>query len=236
MQYPSPLQQALLIRRYKRFLADVELPDRQVITVHCPNTGSMLRCAEPGSRVWLLDSHNPKRKYRHSWEWVEVDQQHLACINTQRANQLVAEALQEDRIAELRGYQQVEKEPKVEDGRLDFLLHANGEASAYVEVKNVTLLPEHTSVGQFPDAVTERGRKHLLRLQQLCNEGHRAVLLFCVAHQGINTVTVADDIDSAYGAALREVMAAGVEVLAYQVAFDQQVPGMSLQQRLPLVV
>ncbi len=237
MQYPA-LQPATLIKRYKRFLADVELADGQAITVHCPNTGSMKRCAEPGSRVWLLDSHNDKRKYRHSWEWVEVDGQYLACINTQRANQLVAEALAEGRVTDLQGYDEIIKEPKVSDGRLDFLLRAAQLGDAYVEVKSVTLLPEcnGSRLGCFPDAVTERGRKHLLRLQQLKAEGHRAVLLFCVAHEGIEQVTVADDIDPAYGATLREVMAAGVEVMAWQVAFNQHPAGMKLARPLELLL
>lgn len=234
MQYPQALQPATLIRRYKRFLADVELPDGSVVTVHCPNTGSMTRCAEPGSRVWLLHSDNAKRKYPWSWEWVEVDERHLACINTQRANQLVDEALQQGRIAELADYGQIQREPRVVDGRLDFLLQQPGLADLYLEVKTVTLLRENSDFGCFPDAVTDRGRKHLLRLQHLKQQGFRSVLLFCVAHQGIQKVGVAEDIDPAYAATLQQVMQQGVEVLARQVAFDSASASMQLSQAVPL--
>lgn len=238
MNYQQPLIQGTLIKRYKRFLADIRLPDDSEITVHCPNTGSMKNCAEPGWPVWLSDSQNPKRKYQFSWEWVAVQGQYKACINTARANQLVAEALEQGVIAELSGHSRVQKEPKVEDGRLDFLLHQehdlNETSKTYVEVKSVTLMGEQPGAGSFPDAVTERGLKHLKRLLALHQQGYRAVLLFCVAHEGIEQVAPADDIDPKYGAALREVVAQGVEVLAYRVEFGEQ--QMVLARRVPVVL
>jgi sugar fermentation stimulation protein A len=235
MIYDAPLVSGRLLRRYKRFLADIVLDDGREVTAHCPNTGSMKHCADPDSRVWLWDSHNPKRKYQLTWEWVEVDGQYRACVNTARANALVAEALERGEIAELRDYAQIRREPKVEDGRLDFLLTQDDGADAYVEVKSVTLLSNsEAGLGQFPDAVTERGLKHLRRLQALKEQGHRAVLLFCVPHEGIERVQAAAAIDPAYARALDEVAAAGVEVLAYRVSFSEW--GMQLDQAIPVLL
>lgn len=236
MHYDAPLVSGRLLRRYKRFLADVRLQDGSEITVHCPNTGSMKHCADPDSRVWLWDSANPKRKYSFTWEWVEVDGRYRACVNTARANQLVAEALENGVITELAGAYRLQREPKVADGRLDFLLQTKEEeADVYIEVKSVTLLNEgEAGLGSFPDAVTERGLKHLRRLQALNEEGFRAVLLFCVPHEGIERVQAAADIDPAYAQALTEVAAAGVEVLAYRVRFEQW--GMQLSERIPVLL
>ena len=234
MQYDRPLIPATLIKRYKRFLADVTLEDGSEITVHCPNTGSMKRCAEAGSRVWLYDSQSKTRKYQHTFEWVEVDEKYRACVNTARANQLVAEALEQGVIAELKGYCNIKREPKVEDGRLDFLLTSETGERCWVEVKSVTLLEQDNGLGCFPDAVTERGRKHLLRLQALKNQGDRAVLLFCVPHEGIREVTVADHIDPAYGKVLREVQAGGVEIMAAAVEFAADDAGFAVKGLLPL--
>ena len=236
MKYDEALVSGRLLRRYKRFLADIRLDDGQEVTAHCPNTGSMKHCADADSRVWLWDSHNPKRKYQLSWEWVEVDGQFRACVNTARANQLVEEALKDGVISELAGDYDIRREPKVADGRLDFLLSAQqkGDADIYVEVKSVTLLSEETAgLGTFPDAVTERGLKHLRRLQALKEEGYRAVLLFCVPHEGIERVQAAADIDPKYAAALAEVASAGVEVLAYRVTFSEW--GMALTTPLPVL-
>ncbi len=234
MQYDRPLIQATLIKRYKRFLADVTLDDGSEITVHCPNTGSMKRCAEPGSRVWLYDSQSKTRKYQYTLEWVEVDGKYRACVNTARANQLVAEALEQGVISELKGYSDIKREPKVEDGRLDFLLTSETGERCWVEVKSVTLLEEDHGLGCFPDAVTERGRKHLNRLQALKDAGDRAVLLFCVPHEGIREVTVADHIDPAYGKVLREVQKGGVEIMAAAVEFADDDSGFAVKGLLPL--
>lgn len=235
MIYDAPLVSGRLLRRYKRFLADIVLDDGREVTAHCPNTGSMKHCADPDSRVWLWDSHNPKRKYQLTWEWVEVDGKYRACVNTARANALVAEALEAQRIPELAGNYQIKREPKVADGRLDFLLEEDGAARVYVEVKSVTLLSEsEPGLGRFPDAVTERGLKHLRRLQALKEQGYRAVLLFCVPHEGIERVQAAADIDPAYASALKEVADAGVEVMAWRVRFDQW--QMAVDQPLPVIL
>jgi sugar fermentation stimulation protein A len=215
MKYPELLP-GRLIKRYKRFLADVELESGEIVAAHCPNTGSMRNCCDPGSRVWLLDSDNPKRKLRYTWELAEVEGQYLACINTNRANQLVKEAIVDCRIPELAGYDELltERPYGAENSRIDLLLKKEGSADCYVEVKNVTLLTENGD-GVFPDAVTARGQKHLRELISVVEEGSRAVLLFNVAHTGIQRISPAWDIDFKYSSTLQQAMELGVEVLAY---------------------
>lgn len=212
----TDLIEGRLVRRYKRFLADVELPDGRCVTVHCPNTGSMRNCAEPGSRVWLTDSANPKRKYPLGWELVEVEGRHLASVNTGRANSLVREAIEQGQIEPLAGYRSIRQEVPygAERSRIDLLLSEGVAADAWVEIKNVTLL-ESNGWGSFPDAVTLRGQKHLRELMLLAQQDVRAVLLFCVPHGGIEWVRPADDIDPAYGRLLRQARDCGVELLAW---------------------
>lgn len=222
MDFYPPLIRATLLRRYKRFLADVSLKDGSELTVHCPNTGSMKNCIVENSPCYLLDAQNPKRKYRYSWELATVPGGHLAGINTARANTLVEEAIRCGDITELAGYSSLLREQKYgnEGSRVDFLLEREGER-CYVEVKSVTL-GEQNGAGRFPDAKSDRARKHLRELMVMRNLGCRSVLLFCVQHSGINTVAPADDIDPAYGNVLREAVIAGVEVLAYRVAISPQ--------------
>ncbi len=223
MRYPLPLQAGILQRRYKRFLADITTTAGQSITVHCPNTGSMAACAEPASRVWYWDSGNAKRKYPCTWELVEVAGKYLACVNTQRANALVAEAINTGVIGELQGYTSLQQEVKYgqENSRIDILLsqHEAGLADCYVEIKNVTWWrgdnAQGVGTGEFPDAVTERGRKHLRELAAMVAEGKRGVLVFCAAHTGIDVVGPAWDKDPRYAQALIEAIEAGVEVYAY---------------------
>jgi sugar fermentation stimulation protein A len=240
MQFPLPLQAGILQRRYKRFLADITTQAKETITLHCPNTGSMAACAEPDSRVWYWDSGNDKRKYPCTWELVEVAGQYLACVNTQRANSLVAEAIINGVITELQGYTSLQQEVKYgqENSRIDiFLQHEAGAlADCYVEIKNVTWWRGHNAegvgIGEFPDAVTDRGRKHLRELAAMVSEGKRAVLVFCAAHTGIDVVGPAWDKDPKYAQALLDAIEAGVEVYAY--GADINTSAMSLQRRLPL--
>jgi sugar fermentation stimulation protein A len=208
MKYDSPLLTGKLIQRYKRFLADIELtspPERagEVVTAHCANTGSMTNCKDDGAKVWLFDSQNPKRKLPLSWEWVEVEGQYKACINTARANQLVKEALFANKIEEvvMGDEHSLKTEPKVDEGRLDFLISSTTDMpDTYIEVKSVTLLgngTSHDNIGYFPDAVTSRGLKHLEVLMRLKAEGQRSILFFCVPHEGIQQVQVAEHVDPA---------------------------------------
>ena len=210
------MQSGRLIKRYKRFLADIELENGRELTVHCPNTGSMKNCADPGSAVWIQDSGNLKRKYPFGWELVQVEGRFWACINTGRANALIREGIETGVISELQGYESLRQEVKYgdENSRIDLLLEDQNKPCCYVEIKNVTLL-ENNGIGAFPDAVTARGAKHLRELMLMVEQGHRAVLMFCVANTGIERVRPADHIDPEYGQLLREAVSAGVEVYAY---------------------
>lgn len=217
MKFPEPLVEGRLIRRYKRFLADVRLPDGSEVTAHCPNTGSMLGCQPENARVWLSCSDNPKRKLQYTWELVETSPGQLACVNTARPNSQAREAVQAGTVVELAGYRECRAEVKygAEKSRIDLLLSGHESAAdAWVEVKNVTLAED--GQGFFPDAVTERGQKHLRELMAQVQQGERAVLFFVVNHTGIQTVRPADHIDRKYGELLREACDAGLEVVAYR--------------------
>lgn len=227
------MQPGILLRRYQRFLADVQLSDGSVITAHCPNTGAMTGCAEPGSHVWLSLSDNPKRKYRHTWELVRTTAG-LACIHSARANDLAAEAVARGAIAELAGYTQMQREVRFgrEGSRVDLLLRSDARPDCLVEVKCVTLCGED-GLGLFPDAVSQRGSRHLRELAAARAEGRRAVLLFCVLHGGIESVAPAAAIDPVYAATFRAALAAGVEAIAYKADIDTA--GMTLRRPLPVI-
>lgn len=222
MRFPE-LEEACLLRRYKRFLADIETAAGERLTIHCPNTGSMLNCMSEGGRVWFSRSDDPKRKLPGTWEISETPQGRLACVNTGRANRLVEEALLAGDIAELAGFTELRREVAygVENSRADFRLDF-AEGPVFVEVKSVTLGFDGTAVAAFPDAVTARGAKHLRELAALAREGTRAVLLYCVNLSGIEAVRPAVEIDPAYAAALGAAREAGVEVLAYGADLDPQ--------------
>lgn len=220
MKLDPPLEQGILLRRYKRFLTDVQLPDGSEMTIHCPNTGSMKNCIAEGSPCWFSRSDNPKRKYPCTWEIATTPDGSLAGINTGRANALVKEAIENGVVAELQGYEKLRSEVKYgeENSRIDLLLEGDNER-CFVEVKNVTLgldANDKSGNGFFPDAVTTRGTKHLRELMHQVEQGDRAVLFFCVQHTGIERVSPADHIDPTYGETLREAVKAGVEVLAYR--------------------
>jgi sugar fermentation stimulation protein A len=221
MHFADPLITGRLIRRYKRFLADVELDGGGTITAHCPNTGAMLGCDEPGSPVWLSRSDSPGRKYPHTWELVETRDGTLVGIHTGRTNGLVAEALANERIPELAGYDSVQREVRIVEmkSRLDFFLADGPGPSCYLEVKNVTAAVQE-GVALFPDAVSVRAARHASDLAMLTRAGHRAVLLFCVQRGDVAEVRPADHIDPQYGRALRDAVAAGVEVCAYRCRVD----------------
>lgn len=216
MRFEPPLEQGRLLRRYKRFLADIETASGELLTIHCPNTGSMLNCMSEGARVWFSRSNDPKRKLPGTWEIGETPHGRLAVINTARANGLVEEALRGGLITELAGFSALKREVPYgqERSRIDFRLdYPHG--AAFVEVKSVTLGYADSRVAAFPDARTERGAKHLRELATLARAGIRAVQLYCVNLAEIDAVRPAEEIDPAYAAALREAVSAGVEVLAY---------------------
>jgi len=216
MEYTPSLLSATLIKRYKRFLADVVTPQGEQLTIHCANTGAMTGCATPGDTVWYSTSVSKTRKYPHSWELTETQSGDVICVNTLRANTLVREALEAGQIAELSGYSNLQAEVKygTENSRIDFLLQAENRRNCYIEVKSVTLLQQ--GKGYFPDAVTTRGQKHLRELSQIAQSGQRAVLFFAVLHSGIEEVTPASHIDARYAELLVQAREYGVELLCYK--------------------
>ncbi len=219
MRFPAPLIPATLVKRYKRFLADVVLPSGKTVTAHCANPGAMTGLMPPGARVWLSTSSDPKRKLAHSWELVEVDLgagRELVGINTAHPNSLVGEALKAGHFPELAGYTTVRREVKYgKNSRVDFLLEGPPLAPCYLEIKNVHLMRQ-PRLAEFPDAVTKRGAKHLAELAAMARAGARAVMLFLVQIGSAERFALARDIDPTYGRAYDLARAAGVEAIAHR--------------------
>lgn len=237
MQLPE-LQSAILLKRYKRFMADVKLENNHILTIHCANTGAMTGCGEDGDIVWYSDSKSETRKYPHSWELTQLKNGQMVCINTHRSNQLTLEALQNKQIKELAMYDEILPEVKYgeENSRIDFLLKGEGLPDCYVEVKSVTLVKHN--IGMFPDAVTTRGQKHLRELMAMEKLGHRAVVFFAGLHNGFDCFKVAEYIDPEYDKLLKEAIEQGVEVYAYagKFSFENQIPkALRLTQRVPYI-
>jgi sugar fermentation stimulation protein A len=224
MRFAAPLISATLVRRYKRFLADVVLPSGKTITVHCANPGAMIGLAAPGARVWLSASTNAKRKLPHSWELIEVDLgsgRELVGINTCHPNALAAEAIAAGAIPELAGYDTVRREVRYgRNSRIDFLLEAQGRPPCFLEIKNVHLMRE-PRLAEFPDAVTKRGAKHLDELAGVAAAGNRAVMLFLIQIGSAERFALARDIDPIYGMAFDRARAAGVEAIARRCALSR---------------
>ncbi len=227
MKLPEPLIEGKLIERYKRFLADIELSDGTCVTAHCPNPGSMKGLAEPGNLTLLSNSHNTKRKLPLTWELVRVNSGWVG-VNTLNPNRLIYEALLTKQIPELAGYQKIKKEATWSQGcRFDFLL-TNGADQCFVEVKNVTLAEK--DVALFPDAVTERGTKHLRHLMDVVRHGHQAVMLFLVSRGDCGHFRPAETIDPRYAKTLLEASQNGVEILVYRARIEP--PEIYLDSRL----
>ena len=240
VHFDPPLQAGVLVRRYKRFLADIVGANGSELTAHCPNTGAMLGCSEPGSTVWYSTSDNPKRKYANTLEVVEVPdgRKQRVGVHPGRANALVAEALAAGRITPLAGYEFHHPEVPVPDekGRFDFGLSSapdKGRINCYVEVKSVTLC-QGQGVGAFPDARSERALRHVQALARRADAGQRAVLFFCVQHTGVDRVRCADQIHPEYAEGVALAMAAGVEVLAYRCRVSSS--ELTIDTRLPFSV
>lgn len=230
MEFPDPLISGRLIRRYKRFLADVALADGSEVTAHCANPGSMLGLHEPGSEVWLSPARNPARKLRYSWELVAADGA-LVGINTGHPNGLVAEAIASGAIAELAGYAEARREVKYgRNSRIDLLLTGNGRPDCYVEVKNVHLCRE-PGLAEFPDSVTARGAKHLIELSDMVAAGYRAVMVYLVQRGDCDRFAIAGDIDPKYKETLDVALEAGVEAICY--ACRVSTTGIEVDRPLP---
>ena len=219
MLYDPPLQPAELIKRYKRFLADVRLPSGEMTTIHCPNPGAMTGFKDEGLKIWIQPAA-PGRKLPYKWELADT-KDGLVGINTMRPNQIVAEALVQGRIPELADYRHWRAEVKYQEkSRIDFLLSDDNLPDCYLEIKNVHLrrdnLPKGQGIAEFPDSVTQRGVKHLHALMAMKEQGYRSILLYVVQRMDCQSVSVAADIDPAYAKALAEAQQAGIEILAYQ--------------------
>jgi sugar fermentation stimulation protein A len=236
MRFPSPLQNGVLVKRYKRFLADVELASGELVTAHCTQPGSMMGLIEPGRPVWLSKSDNPKRKLKYSWELVEVDLGAgpvIVGVNTGLPNRLVAEAIKAGEISQLTGYEGLKREVRYgENSRIDILLTAQELPQCYVEIKNVTLMRD-TGLAEFPDAVTTRGAKHFRELAAMVAQGYRAVTVFVAQRADADRFTVARDIDPAYGEAFDMARAAGVEVVCYACAPSPE--KIDIARQIPIV-
>lgn len=214
MKFHAPLIQGTLVRRYKRFLADVLLEDGREVTAHCANPGAMLGLMEPGSDVWLSPAANPKRKLKYSWELLRVGEG-LVGINTALPNAIVTEAIENGKIPELAGYDSLRREVKYgQNSRIDILLENEGKPPCYVEVKNVHL--RRGGPAEFPDSVTKRGAKHLVELGDMAEAGNRAVMFYLVQREDCDSFKIAADIDPQYDAGLKVAISRGVEILCYR--------------------
>lgn len=230
MQIPEPKQHGVLLKRYKRFLADILLPDNKTITVHCPNSGSMKGCSTPGSEVVISQSSNPKRKYAWTLEMVKENNCWIG-VNTAMTNKLVEEGLANGTIDDFGPVEYIQREVNVsESSRLDFLIKANGKQT-YIEVKNCSLAAN--DVALFPDAVTKRGTKHLLELDHLRKMDVDAAVLFCVQRSDAHTFMPAEAIDPDYAENLFKVYNNGVKVLAYQA--DVTPESITIARKIPVL-
>jgi sugar fermentation stimulation protein A len=232
MKFPSPLVHGTLLKRYKRFLADIKLDSGEELTVHCPNPGAMMGITSPGLKVALSKAANPARKLAYSWEMVEVDGTWIG-VNTGNPNQIVAEALANNAIQELAGYKNIKAEVKYgQNSRIDFYLTDGPTQMCLVEVKNVHLI-RGNHMAEFPDCVTARGAKHQLELAEQVKNGIRSVVLYVVQRNDALSFKVADDLDKAYGKAAQLAADAGVEMLAY--SCNMEANGITLTQPLKVL-
>ena len=207
-----------LVKRYKRFLADVRLDSGELVTAHCANSGTMKECSEPGRLVYLSLHDNPKRKLKYTWEMIKMPTS-LVGVNTMVPNRLVKKSIEDGLVEQLKGYENVKAEIKVSDrSRLDLLLTNGDKEKCFVEIKNCTLVKD--GLASFPDAVTTRGRKHLMELQRLAKEGNRSIIFFLVQRMDAKAFSSADNIDPAYGKELRKAKNNGVEIIVYDVIID----------------
>ena len=227
LKWPE-LISGILIKRYKRFITDVRINDNKTVKAHCPNTGSMKGCCEPGRTVYLSLHDNPKRKLKYTWELIEMPTS-LVGVNTLVPNRLVFESVKAGLVPELQNYDVVEREVKISDhSRIDLVLKGRDQQPCYVEIKNCTLV--QGGVALFPDAVTSRGRKHITELVKLVKSGFRCVMFYFIQRTDASVFKPADLIDPEYGKALRRAVNQGVEILVYDVNID--LAGIKLNRKL----
>ena len=232
MRFQTPLAPATLIRRYKRFLADIRLEDGQEVTAHCANPGSMMGLAEPGMRIWVEPNDDPKKKLKFGWRLVDHENGHFTGVDTSVPNRALRAALMAREIPELAEYETILPEQKYgENSRIDFLLQQAGLPDTYVEVKSVTLCRK-AGLAEFPDSVTARGAKHLGELAKIAQQGQRAVLLYLVQRTDCASVSIAQDIDPTYSEAYKNASEARLETFAYDTAISPQ--EILIRNRLPV--
>jgi sugar fermentation stimulation protein A len=233
MQFPDPLIRGRLLRRYKRFLSDIELDSGEIVVAHCANPGAMTGLKDTGAPVWLSPSRNPKRKLKYSWELIQVDG-HMVGINTAWPNRIVEEAVAAHMVPELAGYPSLRREvPYGRNSRIDLLLESADRPPCYLEVKNVHL-KRTAGLAEFPDSVTKRGTKHLRELSEMADQGARAVMFFLVQRGDCASFQVAADIDPDYDRALHAALDHGVEVLCYSCRVGEQ--AIELDRPLPVTI
>ena len=234
MQFTSPLLRGTLLKRYKRFFADILLDSGEQITAHCPNTGAMTGCADSGFIAWVSPSDNPKRKLKFTWELAVTPKGDWISVNTNRANKLVQSALKAHTLPGITDYTEVKREVSPPDfhSRFDFCVTRSDNTPLYIEVKSVTLAEGND--GFFPDAVTSRGTKHAEELAMLARQGVATALLFCVQHSGIQNVRLAEHIDPKYALAVRQAAVDGVRVFAVGCQISQE--KININQSLPVIL
>jgi sugar fermentation stimulation protein A len=229
MQFKTNLIKGKLLKRYKRFLADVMLEDGTEVIAHCPNPGSMLGLASAGSSVWLEPNNDPKKKLKYGWRLVE-EKDRMVCIDTSIANIVIKESLEKKEILEL-SYQDFKPEVKYSDNsRIDFLLSSPNQQT-YLEIKSVTLMREKGIV-EFPDSITKRGSKHLEDLSKMVTLGYQSILLFLCMRSDASRLRIAADLDSIYGSAIKAALASGVQLICY----DTDVTKCGVRLGKPLLV
>lgn len=234
MRFQTPLEPAVLLRRYKRFLADIRLEDGREAVAHCANPGSMAGLAVPGTRIWVERNDDPARRLRYGWRLVDHGNGHFTGVDTGLPNRALRAALQAGDLPQMAAYRTVRPEQRYgEKSRIDFLLTQEGLPDAWVEVKSVTL-SRRAGLAEFPDSVTARGARHLADLAEMARAGHRAVLFYLVQRTDCDAVAVARDIDPAYAAAFDAAVAAGVEVMAHDCAISPE--AVTLRRALPVQI
>ena len=219
----------ILLKRYKRFLADVKLETGEIVTAHCPNTGSMKGCCEPGRTVYLSIHDNPRRKYKYTWELIAMPTS-MVGVNTLVPNRLIYKSIVQKLIPELSDYKNIQREVKIgEHSRIDLMLTDGGDERCYIEIKNCTLVNE--GIARFPDAVTSRGLKHITELENLAEAGHRCLMFYFIQRMDARVFRPADHIDPDYARRLRQAVAKGIEIMAYDVHISLQ--GIKLNNNIP---
>ncbi|MEE4197990.1 MAG: DNA/RNA nuclease SfsA [Bacteroidales bacterium] len=230
MEFTTPLTHGRLIKRYKRFLADVKLDQGETVTAHCTNSGSMKSCLEQDAEVYLSPVNNPNRKTRFTWEMIKINGRWVG-INTNNPNQIAFEAISEGQIEQLKGYTDVKREVKFGDSRFDVMAQ-NSVETCFIEVKNVTL--KEGDYALFPDAVTTRGKKHLETLMKVKKEGMRAVMLYIIQRMDVEIFAPAKNIDPGYARTLKKAYESGVEIIPLQVKVTPQ--NIEIEKELPFEI